>query len=236
MKALIRTLVLIIACLTDVSVLVAGRGDTARLMLRATYDTGLLANGAEVISVRHTDGIAALTNVVGSVDVIDLSDPLDPRLRLRIDVDVTAGTPNSVAVHPQHDYLLVVTGRPGMTGAVTAYRLSDGALLATAAVGIQPDAIAIAPNGQYAVVANEAEAAGANDSGGAGSLSIVDLTGFNGVVVAPLKVTTIALPSLAGVVGASSGRTDDIARLAIDNEPDSLEPEYVAFSHDSRFA
>jgi uncharacterized protein len=48
-------------------------------------------------------------------------------------------------------------------------------------VGIQPDAVVISPNGQYAVVANEAEGAGLNNNGGAGSLSIIDLSGFNGV-------------------------------------------------------
>src|SRR5262245_24101621 len=74
------------------------------LEFRASYDTGLGANGAEIISVRHSDGIAALTNVDGSVDIIDLSNPVVPRSIRRVEVDTTAGNPNSVAVHPQHDY------------------------------------------------------------------------------------------------------------------------------------
>jgi uncharacterized protein len=205
------------------------------LVLRATYDTGLGENGAEIISVRHSDGVAALTNVAGSVDILDLSDPLAPALVRRVPVDTTTGTPNSVAVHPQHDYLLVVIGRAGQTGSVAAYGL-DGTLLDSAPVGIQPDSIAISPNGQHAVVANEAEATGPDADGGAGSISIVDLTGFNGIAPAELAVTTLALPSLAGVAGASTGRTDDIARLAIDNRPATLEPENVAFTANSRFA
>jgi hypothetical protein len=64
----------------------------------------------------------------------------------------------------------------------------------------------------------------------------VDLTGVNGVGPGELSVTTIALPSLAGLPGASTQRTDDLARLAIDNTPGTLEPETVAFSADSRFA
>jgi hypothetical protein len=193
-------------------------------------------DGAEVISIRHTDGVGVLTNVVGSVDVLDLSNPLQPQLRLRVPIDTTAGTPNSVAIHPQHDYFLVVTGRAGVTGNVAAYRLSDGTLIASAPAGIQPDSIAIAPNGQHAVIANEAEGTGIGAGGGPGSVSIVDLTAFNGVAGGPLVVTTIALPSLAGLPGASSGRTDDIARMAIDNTPETLEPENVAFSTNSRFA
>jgi DNA-binding beta-propeller fold protein YncE len=202
----------------------------------ATYDTGLGANGSEIVSVRHTDGVAVLTNVAGSVDVIDLSDPVHPVLLRRVAVDTTTGTPNSAAVHPHHDFFLVVIGRAGATGSVAAYRLSDGAFLGSASVGIQPDSIAIAPNGQFAVIANEAEATDIGQNGGPGSLSIVDLTGFTGVEPNELAVTNIPLPSAASVPGFSAQRTDDIARLPIDNQPGTLEPETVTFSTDSRFA
>jgi hypothetical protein len=214
----------------------SGHNDDPHLVLQATYDTGLAASGAEVISIRHADGIAVLTNVAGSVDVLDLSNPLDPQLVRRVNIDTTAGTPNSVAIHPHHDFFLVVTGTAGAVGAVAAHRLPDGALLASATVGIQPDSIVISPNGQYAVIANEAEGKAVNDNGGPGSISIVDLSGFNGVVSRPLVIRNIPLSSLAGLPGASTGRTDDLARLPIDNTPGTLEPENVAFSNDSRFA
>jgi uncharacterized protein len=205
------------------------------LVLRATYDTGLGANGSEIISIRHSDGIATLTNVAGSVDVLDLSDPLQPQRLRRVVIEGT-GTPNSAAVHPQHDYFLVVIGTAGVQGAVAAYRLSDGAFLDSAPVGIQPDSISISPNGQYAVVANEAESTGIGQSGGPGSLSIVDLQGFDTHGRSSLSVTNIPLPSLAGFPGFSTGRTDDIGRLPIDNTPNTLEPETVTFSDNSRYA
>lgn len=207
-----------------------------QLELVATYDTGLGSNGSEILSIRHTDGIAALTNIAGSIDVLNLSDPSQPQLLRRVVIGTTNGTPNSVAVHPQHDYFLAVTGEAGATGLVAAYRISDGAFLASAPLGIQPDSIAIAPNGQYAVVANEAEATGLGQNGGDGSLSVVDLSGFNGSAPSGLSVTHIALPALASVPGLSSQRTDDSARLPIDNLPGTLEPEMVAFTKDSRFA
>jgi DNA-binding beta-propeller fold protein YncE len=207
-----------------------------KLELVATYDTGLGANGSEIISIRQTDGIAALTNVAGSIDVLDLSDPFQPQLLRRVVVDTTNGTPNSVAVHPHDDYLLVVIGKAGTTGSVAAYRLSDGTFLASAPVGIQPDSIAIAPNGKYAVVANEAEGTGLGQNGGEGSLSVLNLTNFNDDEPGSLQATTIALPSAAAVPGFSSQRTDDIARLPVDNHSGTLEPESVAFSKNSRFA
>jgi hypothetical protein len=45
-------------------------------------------------------------------------------------------------------------------------------LLASAAAGIQPDSITIAPNGQHAVAANEAEGTGIGNNGGDGSSRI----------------------------------------------------------------
>lgn len=214
---------------------------TPQLVLRATYDTGLGSAGSEIISIRHTDGIGALTNVAGSVDVLDLSDPLNPRLLHRVEIGTEFGTPNSVAVHPHHDYFLVAIGRPASTGLVAAYRLSDGAFLASANVGTQPDSIAIAPNGKHAVVANEAEGVPSqggmpSQNGGEGSLSIVDLTHFNGVTTGSLSITHVALPALTGVDGVSTQRTDDLARLPVDNTPATLEPESVTFSKNSRFA
>ena len=225
-----------IAAVLFANLAAADRKVVPQLVLLATYDTGLGLEGSEIISIRHTDGIAALTNVAGSVDVLDLSNPLQPSLLHRVEIDTAAGTPNSVAVHPHHDYFLVVIGTAGATGSVAAYRLSDGAFLGSAPVGIQPDSIAIAPNGQHAVVANEAEGIGIGQNGGAGSLSIVDLTGFNGVSPGEFQVTNVALPSLAGLPGFSTQRTDDLARLPVDNSPATLEPESVAFTKNSRFA
>jgi DNA-binding beta-propeller fold protein YncE len=225
-----------IASVLFLSFTAAANKPAPSLVLQATYDTGLGADGAEIISIRHTDSIAAVTNIDGSVDVLDLSNPLDPKRLHRVEIDTSAGTPNSVAVHPHHDYFLVVIGAAGAVGTVAAYRLSDGSFLASAPVGIQPDSIAIAPNGQHAVVANEAEGVGIGLDGGAGSLSIVDLTGFNGVKGAPLPVTNVPLPSLAGLPGFSTQRTDDLARLPIDNTPNTIEPESVAFTENSQFA
>ena len=210
--------------------------DPPQLVLLATYTTGLTGDNAEVISIRHRDAIAAISNTAGSVDVLDLSDPLNPTLLVRVPIDITTGRPNSVAVHPQHDYFLVVTGTAGVVGTVSAHRLSDGALLASAPVGIQPDSVVISPNGQYAVITNEAEGTGPGGNGGPGSLSIVDLSGFNGMGQDDLAIRHVPLPSLAGLPGASTNRTDDIAQLPIDNLPATLEPENVAFTDNSRYA
>jgi uncharacterized repeat protein (TIGR01451 family) len=149
---------------------------------------------------------------------------------------------NSLAIHPTKDLVLVVAGKAvsatnPINGKVLAYRLSTGAFITEALVGMQPDAIAISPDGNYAVVANEAEAPGRNDNGGPGSISIINgLNSFDPDAPTPLNVITLSLPSQASTPGFISGRFDDIGRLPIDNTPDTLEPESVAFSADSQFA
>ncbi len=203
----------------------------------ATYDTGLGANGAEIIDIRGDR--AVLTNASdGSVDILDTSDLLNITRIQRI--SGLAGL-NSVAIHPTKDFFLVVAGtsKPAgspANGVVSAYRLSDGALIAQAEVGIQPDSIDISPDGSYAVIANEAEAPSQGDNGGPGSLSIIDLRGFDPATSNSLSVTALALPSQNGTPGFSTGRTDDIGRLPIDNTPGTLEPESVTFAPDNQYA
>jgi DNA-binding beta-propeller fold protein YncE len=107
-------------------------------------------------------------------------------------------------------------------------------LLDSAPVGIQPDAVVISPNGLVAVVTNEAEGSGMGRSGGAGSLSVIDLGASH--ALGRLVVHHHPQPTLVGVPGVSAGRTDDLAVLPIDNLPETLEPENIAFSPDSRFA
>ncbi len=207
------------------------------LIARSQYDTGLGANGAEIIDLR--DNIAGLTNAGdGSVDLLDVTNLLQPTLIRRIP---GFSQLNSLALHPTQDYFLAVAGssKPAaapVSGKVRAYRLADGALLAEADTGIQPDSVDISPDGMWAVIANEAEGFAVGDNGGPGSLTIVDLSGFDPDAPTPLHVTQVALPSQNGAPGFTVNRTDDLARLPIDNAPGTLEPESVIFSPDSQYA
>ena len=205
------------------------------LTVVGTYNTGLGGNGAEIISIRSKSGLAAITNIAGSIDVLDVRNPAAITLIRRIDVSVH-GTPNSVSIHPSKDYLLVAHGTAGNVGKVSAWRISDGAFLTVANAGIQPDSIKISPDGEHAVVANEAEGVTTGNDGGAGSLTLLDLDNFNPHRPRALQVTQVALPSAAGVPGFSVNRKDDLARLAISNEPSTLEPESVTFDKRSRYA
>jgi DNA-binding beta-propeller fold protein YncE len=179
--------------------------DAPQLSAVATYDTGLGGNGAEIISVRDDRG--ALSNAGdSSFDLLDLGDILSPTLIQRVGPSAMLSDLNSLAIHPTKDLLLAVAGKAvsstnPINGKVLAYRLSTGAFITEALVGIQPDAIGISPDGNYAVVANEAEAPDQNDNGGPGSISIIDLSGFDPDTPTPLNVITLSLPSQAGTPG-----------------------------------
>jgi len=224
----------------DVILVGLSLNDAPQLSAIATYDTGLGGNGAEIISVRDNRG--ALSNAGdSSFDLLDLGDILSPTLIQRVGPSATLNNLNSLAIHPTKDLLLAVAGAAApaaspINGKVLAYRLSTGAFITEALVGIQPDSIGISPDGNYAVVANEAEAPSTGDNGGPGSISIINLSGFDPDAPTPLSVITLSLPSQASTPGFSTGRYDDIGRLLIDNTPNTLEPESVAFSADSQFA
>ncbi|WP_287127434.1 FG-GAP-like repeat-containing protein [Candidatus Cyanaurora vandensis] len=204
-----------------------------------TYDTGLGENGAEIVDVRGNVGV--LTNAGNrSVDVLDLTNLRAITLTQRVPLVDTTRTLNSAAIHPTQDFFLVAQGDSspsviGATGTVSAYRLSDGAFLTSVPAGILPDSIDIAPDGSYAVVANEAEGETIGDNGGAGSLTVIALSGCTATSCV-LTETQVPLPSQTGTPGFSTGRTDDAARLAVDNTPGTLEPETVGFSPDSQYA
>lgn len=204
-----------------------------------TYDTGLGENGAEIIAVRGRRGV--LTNAPdSSIDVLDLTNLSNINLIRRIKVPELLGL-TSVAIHPKDDYFIAVAGssKPStapVAGLASVFRLSDGALLTTFATGIQPDSIAISPDGDYAVIANEAEGFAEGDNGGNGSLTVAFLGYFNPNWPSPIRPIQLALPSLAGGAGLSNSRVDDIGRLPINNTPGTLEPEYVTFAPGGRYA
>jgi predicted extracellular nuclease len=210
--------------------------DPVALSAVATFGADRGITGAEIIDIRGNR--AVLSNAdAGTVYILDTTDLLD----IRVLATVTGLTGlNSVAIHPTQDYFLAIAGSAApaaapVNGTVYAYRL-DGTLIANASTGIQPDSVAISPNGQFAVIANEAEGFAIGDNGGPGSLTVVNLSGFDPNTSTTLSVTQIALPSLASTPGFTVNRTDDIARLPIDNTPATLEPESVTFSGDSQYA
>ena len=239
-----RLMTMLIAIALGIGVLFPGgtasaETDTHQTGVIATYDTGLGDAGAEILSVRGSWGVLSNADD-GSVDILDLSDLTNITRIRRIKRPELNGL-TSVAIHPYYNYFIAVAGSSAPAanptrGTASIFRLSDGALLRTVKTGIQPDSVAISPNGRYALIANEAEGFDTGDNGGEGSLTLLDLGYFNYYYGYWLYVYDIPLPSLAGLSGASTGRTDDAAQLPVDNTPGTLEPEFISWSPDGWYA
>lgn len=131
--------------------------------------------------------------------------------------------PTSVAVHPTMPIALVtVLGRrPGDVGTVFGFDLREGSLgrmLLKQPVGAHPDSIAIAPDGSVAVVACEAE----RDPDAHGAVWVIDLSGLTlDRYARDGELPAYEVPGLKHLL----------------HMPEcEVEPEFVAFDPQSRFA
>ncbi|MDJ0974088.1 MAG: hypothetical protein QNJ98_06475 [Planctomycetota bacterium] len=217
---------------------------------------------AEIVSVQQHTARALLTDAnARTVDLIDLTGPTTPKRIARHTLLATDGEElTSVAFHPTEDWFLAVlrAADPKAPGRLLAVGATDGALLGSYAVGTEPDAVAIAPDGKTAVVANEAETYWRDPATGAfrslrGGCSIADLSNGPGamtLVTFTLKDQTRKSGFTKAAHGRSLERAIDLngdgriegdaetkALVRLDSQhPMHLEPEYVAYAPNSRRA
>lgn len=165
----------------------------------------------------------------GTVDVLDLSNPAEPRLVATLEVSDLGTGANSVAVHRGLVALAIEASPKTAPGKVAFYCASDLARLAVVTVGAQPDMLVFSSNGRRVVVANEGEpdSYGQPDSvDPEGSISIIDVQ-RRGSSIDPVVRTAdfTAFNSQMGALRAKGVRIyGPGATVAQD-----MEPEYVAF-------
>lgn len=126
------------------------------------------------------------------------------------------GDPTSLAVHPNRNLALIpVNSDRGrlLTIDLDAAAKGQTTILTNQAIGIQLDSIAIAPNGKWAVIADEAE----GSSSSPGNIVVADISSPSSGKSYPIY----KVPNLAAALGAKQGR---------------VEPEYVTIDKSSRFA
>lgn len=141
--------------------------------------------GTEVVSVQQGTARALLTDSVrGTVLVLSLADPARPTMTAELDLALAAGEElTSVAFHPTEDWFVaaVRAADPFAPGRLEVRDGTAGTTLATVPIGVWPDAVALSPDGVYAVVACEAEGriydkANRTVRNAPGSIAVVDLT------------------------------------------------------------
>jgi hypothetical protein len=201
-----------------------------KLTALGTHATGIFNDlGAEIAAYDPaTRLLFSVSAGRGEIHVLDIG---DPRLPVQISSIVTAGQPNSVAVHDGIVAVAVQAAIKTDPGLVQFFRAADLALVNEVTVGSQPDMLTFTPDGRYLLVANEGEPSDDYAVDPEGSVSIVALRG--GVArLTQESVTTVAFDTTIPRTNAASLRVfGPSASFAHD-----LEPEYIAVSPDSRTA
>jgi len=208
-------------------------------------DAAFDGSAAEIVDFDPATGQAFVVNAqAGGVDIYSLAAPANPTFveALNVAADVAAaiggiaaadlGAVNSVAIHSASNTMAVAIAAEPETsnGYVAFYQASDGTFLAAVEVGALPDSVAISPDGNTVVVANEGQPSDDYTVDPDGSISVIDISA-GASTVAAANVTSVTFDALvaAELPGVRiSGPGGDIAA--------ALEPEYVAISDDSATA
>ncbi len=169
----------------------------------------------------------------GTLDVVDLSDPTQPKRISTISVAALGGAVNSVAVHDGLVAVAIEAQPKTSPGNVAFYNAADLRLLGSVKVGAQPDMLTFTPDGKMVLVANEGEP---NSYGQAdsvdpeGSVSLITVNGGSN----PTAVTA----DFKAFIGQETALRAQGVRIFGPgaNAAQDLEPEYIAISDDGKTA
>ncbi|MCE9592557.1 MAG: hypothetical protein K8S98_00050 [Planctomycetes bacterium] len=177
-----------------------------RLERIAEYDGGR-KKATEIVSVQASTARAVLLDSDGgTVDVLDLADPTQPKRVARHELRLAPGeNATSVAFHPREDFYVVAVQGAGVwaSGRLEFRGALRGELLAAAPCGIGPDSVTLDASGRFVAAACEGElyefdATTRTFRSPPGSVTWVDLA------QGPTRATSITLtmPACDGVEGA----------------------------------
>jgi len=196
----------------------------------ATHAGGAFGKGASEISTFDPESkrLFVVNGAASGIDVLDISNPAQPKLVSTIDVKAHGGGVNSV-YFKNGVLAAAIEADPKQNPGVVAFFKADGSFVAKAPAGALPDMVGITPDGRYAVSANEGEPNDAFDNDPEGSVTIVDLSKGADKLTAE-SVRQVRFDTVAKAPeGARIGKPG--ATFAQD-----AEPEYIAFSSDSKTA
>jgi hypothetical protein len=190
-------------------VLVSGgsfaRAEDEEISLRVIgrYSTGIFLGAAsEIGAYDPVSQRLFVTNTADvRVDILDLRDPRQPALLGTIDVAPIGTDPTHVEFANGYGVVTVKSGETMVPGKAVFFD-TDGAILSMVTVGFGPDACVFTPDGQFLLVANEAEPNGDYTEDPEGSVSVISL---------PADISTITEDAVR--TAGFSGYNDSVADL-----------------------
>lgn len=198
--------------------------------LTFNLQSSLSLAGAEISAFDPLSKRLFVTSNAG-LQVVDLANPSAPVLLTTVNfsapgygfatTDVT-----SVAVKNGIVAVTLPDADKALPGKVVFLNAADNSLLGSVNVGALPDMITFTPDGTKVLVANEGEYLVNGASGGAGTVSIIDLSGG----VSSATVQTAGFTAFDGQEAAL--RSAGVRIFAGQTASQDVEPEYIAISPD----
>lgn len=223
--------------------------ESVSLSFVGRYSAGVFGQSAAEITAYDRDSQRGfvVNAQAGKLDVLDLSNPAEPK---KIDeLGVTDIAPNavvnSVAVLDGLVAVAIESSPKTSPGFVALYNAADLTRLGSAQVGAQPDMVTFTPDGKYLLLANEGEPNDDYSIDPEGSVSVVDVAKLRAGEADAVRTADFR---------AFNGKEDELRAQGVriygpaDNSADyadpanrasaarDLEPEYIAVAEDSRTA
>lgn len=194
-----------------------------------TFQTGVFDEGAAEISAYDpmSQRLFVVNANAATIDILDLSDPANPKKIGEINAAQFGAGANSVAVQDGLVAIAIEAETVTDPGKVVFFD-TDGSFLSEVEVGALPDMLTFTPDGKQVLVANEGEPDGDIDP--EGSVSIIDLS--RGIEKAKVKT--------AGFRRFNRKREElieDGVRIFPDKTvAQDVEPEFISVSPDGKKA
>ena len=163
------------------------------------------------------------------IDVIDLTDPSNPKRITSIDLSIYNGASNSVATYNgKLAVALESTIDKQANGKVVVFNTADYSLIKEITVGALPDMVVFSPDGKFIMTANEGEPNAEYTIDPDGSISIIDVSNN-------YAVTTLNFAGFESQLATLKTKGFRVSKTAKSFAAD-IEPEYITISADSKTA
>ena len=142
-----------------------------------SHETGQFDESAAEITSVHGDTVFTVNAQAATVDVIDASDPKNPK---KVSEITGTGVANSISIREDGLGVIALENEDKtQPGTVMFFDANDpeADILGEVPVGSLPDMVTVTPDGTHALVANEGEPADDFSTDPEGSVSVIDQIG-----------------------------------------------------------
>lgn len=213
-------------------ILQVGLSNAQSLSHVSSYETGI-SGAAEVVAYDKTSKRAFLTSSsANSFSIVDISNPIVPKLISEISLANYGGGPNSIAVH-NGIIAIAIENTVKTNNGVVVFFDTDGKFIKQITAGALPDMLTFSPDGKKVLVANEGEPNDDYTIDPQGTVSIIDLS--KGIENATIKSIDFTAYDTKKASLLNKG-VRIFGNKGASNVSQDMEPEYITVTADGKLA